>query len=118
MGAAIVVSDNLEMGDLREVPVKAPDAVISDRESDARQKGTREDELGTTSAMLDAAYSHVHEDSGGNGRKWLAILMSVVLIISLVVFRPPENANWIYWSATLGRLAIIVWLIARYAREP
>lgn len=72
----------------------------------------------TTRAMLDIAYSHVHEDGERNGRRWLAILISAVLVVSLFLFKPPGNANWIYWSARMGRLAIILWLIVRYAREP
>ena len=100
------------------MPARDRDAVIPGREDQTPEKGTAADEQGTTRAMLEVAYSHVHEHRGGHGRRWPAILMSAVLIVSLVVFKPPPNANWIYWAATLGRLAVIVWLIARYAREP
>jgi hypothetical protein len=101
------------MGEPRDMSAKDPDAVISGHEVDADKREPSKEELGATRVMLDIAYSHVHEDGEGNGRRWLAILMCAVLIVSLFLFRPPASANWIYWSALLGRLVIIVWLIVR-----
>jgi hypothetical protein len=84
------------MGEPRDMPARDPDAVISGHEVDAEKKETPKEELGTTRAMLAIAYSHVHGDSEGDGRRWLAVLISAVLIVSLFLFRPPAHANWIY----------------------
>ena len=106
------------MGEPRDMAAKDPDAVISGQEVDAEGREPPKEELGATRAMLDIAYSHVHQHGEGNARRWLAIVITAVSIVSLFLFKPPANANWIYWSALLGRLAVIVWLIVRYAREP
>jgi hypothetical protein len=96
MAGSIVLSDKATMGERDQPP-------------------PREKEI--TREMLEIAHSHAHGDDEEHGRGWLAILMIVVLVISFAVFKPPANANWIFWSATLGRVAVILWLIVRYARE-
>ena len=57
-------------------------------------------------------YSHGKKPDEKREKKWGAILLGFLLLISLGYVQPTVKGDWIGWSVNMGRILSGVWLIA------
>jgi hypothetical protein len=77
-----------------------------------------DDEMKITRSLLSIAYWHNREPGEDDWKRRTAVVASILLIVSLVLFKPPANASWIWWLSAVGRVVIVSYFIARYVIVP